>query len=125
YAPHGSRFVPSLASAPGGSGSPSRSTFDRGGAAANATPLATNPTPASPRSRRGNGDLLILVPSAIRLQREPQSVSSVRHFGFSTCAPYTLTSRQFPVSSNEPSPTEPQVKVRSLAVIAGFFMSSK
>src|SRR5687768_1574469 len=44
---------------------------------------------------------------------------------FSCRLPNTLTSSQWPESSNEPTPTWPQAKVLSWAVMIGVFMSSK
>lgn len=48
-----------------------------------------------------------------------------RAYYSSTFFPYSFRSSQLPLSSKEPSPMRPVVKVLSLAVMTGFCMSSK
>ena len=65
------------------------------------------------------------VPGAAREIKKRFSFETYPTIHFFTTTPCSRTSVQSPVSSNEPTPTWPQVNVVSVATIAGVFMSSK
>ena len=86
--------------------------------------------PSGAAGEPGAGERLTMDPFRIASKKDRADERCVeihdgQRDGLSTLTPRSVRSSQSPVSSNDPTPTRPQVNVVSMAVITGLVMSSK